>query len=133
MTAAAELANVKLIISKECEKRHQLEVKAAETPMPPKMPEPAQVINNEQHLVFPATPTCPEIIDGHPVMPKMPLPPMPPRQFAVPLAPPVRQPELWNANLHIYAVTVETAEELKKFMDEKAISYKFDGYERVSP
>ena len=134
LTVKAELADIPLIISKECEKRHRLEIKAAEPPMPPMPPEPVQAINNEQHLVFPPTFGCPNVIDGHPVIPAMPLPPMPTMHpTLLPPIPPMKQPELWNANLHIYAIAVETAEELKKYMNEKGISYNFDGFEKVNP
>lgn len=117
---SAGLAEIPGIIADECRKRAEMEQKAAEPPQPEFTP--------------------PSHVDAAPPMPSYtqecapaPYPPMPPVPAKMPPCPPpinTALPELWDANLRVWGITVSQAEALKAYMSQNGIKFEFSGYTR---
>ncbi|WP_434132709.1 DUF1351 domain-containing protein [Sporomusa sphaeroides] len=72
----------------------------------------------------------PDLPPMPPIPPPMPNMPPIPSQHQPRLDPPMPPAELWDVNLHISAITVAEAEELKTYMTSKGLAYQFSGYTR---
>jgi hypothetical protein len=127
----ATLAEIPDIIIAECQKRADMERKAAEAvqariaaetaaiqePLPPVEPDPGPPMPP----VLPPRSADPPMPPGfRPTLPPafMPPPPMP------------AAPELWDATLRVIGVTVAQAEALKVYMNGRGIQFEFSGYAR---
>lgn len=132
--AQATLAEIPGIISEFCQKRADMEQKAAESV--------ATAIHIAAEYAKPPAQNHPPVEpDPGPPLPPMPPvrtagdPPLPPgfRRPELPPAfmpPPMPAPELWDATLRVIGVTVAQAEALKTYMLIQGIQFEFSGYVR---
>ena len=114
----AALADIPGIITEVCRKRADMERKAAEPQQPEFTPQP--------HMD--SAPPMPPVQQEYAPAPYPPTPPNLP-----PCPPPINtRTELWDVDLHISGITVAKAENLKAYMTQSGIQYKFSGYVRRS-
>jgi len=130
------LSEIPGIILAECQKRADMEAKAAE----PKVNPVPEYINGFHEI--PGPDPCPEWVGceiSYPVeeIPVMAVtsahisPPLPPAPRPIPPMPPAITPTLYDVVLKLPCVTVEQATALKTFMATKGITYEIFSQEEV--
>jgi len=137
--AMTDIVAVKSYIEGEVARRKEREERAAQAAIekvaevvaPPPIPSspPVQEWPGASEYVEPTEEEyyAPDPVPVPTTLPPVP-PPLPPIQSGfMPSVPPV---ELWNVDLHVSAITVAQAEDLKAYMTSKGLQYNFSGYVR---